>query len=40
MASMDSAAVVPEASSLALLGIGALGLFGYGRRRRQKSAAA
>ena len=38
--SMDSAAVVPEPSSLALLGIGALGLFGYSRCRRQTSAAA
>jgi len=34
------AAVVPEPSSLAMFGIGALGLFGYGRRRRQTSAAA
>ena len=40
MASMDSAAVVPEPSSLALLSIGALGLLGYGRRRRQTSVAA
>ena len=33
--------VVPEPSSLAMFGIGALGLFGYSRRRRrQKSAAA
>ncbi len=30
---------VPEPSSLLLAGIGALGLFGYGRRRRQTSAA-
>ncbi len=30
---------VPEPSSLAMFGIGALGLFGYGRRRRQTSAA-
>ena len=33
-------AVVPEPSSMAMFGIGALGLFGYGRRRRQTSAAA
>ena len=32
--------VVPEPSSLAMFGIGALGLFGYSRRRRQTSAAA
>ena len=31
---------VPEPSSLAMFGIGALGLFGYGRRRRLTSAAA
>jgi len=31
---------VPEPSSIAMFGIGALGLFGYGRRRRQTSAAA
>ncbi len=31
---------IPEPSSIALFGIGALGLFGYGRRRRQTSAAA
>ena len=30
---------VPEPSSKALFGIGALGLFGYSRRRRQTSAA-
>ncbi len=35
-----TASVIPEPSSLAMFGIGALGLFGYGRRRRQKSAAA
>ena len=34
------ATAVPEPSSLAMFGIGALGLFGYGRRRRQTSAAA
>ena len=33
-------AAVPEPSSLAMFGIGALGLFGYSRRRRQTSAAA
>ncbi len=33
-------AVVPEPSTLTMFGIGALGLFGYGRRRRQTSAAA
>jgi hypothetical protein len=33
-------AVVPEPSSIAMFGIGALGLFGYSRRRRQTSAAA
>ena len=32
--------VVPEPSSIAMFGIGALGLFGYSRRRRQTSAAA
>ena len=31
---------VPEPSSIAMFGIGALGLFGYSRRRRQTSAAA
>ena len=36
----DSVAVVPEPSSIAMFGIGALGLFGYSRRRRQTSAAA
>ena len=34
------ATAVPEPSSIAMFGIGALGLFGYGRRRRQTSAAA
>ena len=34
------AVVVPEPSSIAMFGIGALGLFGYSRRRRQTSAAA
>ena len=33
-------AMVPEPSSIAMFGIGALGLLGYGRRRRQTSAAA
>jgi hypothetical protein len=32
-----AAAPVPELSSLALLGIGALGLLGYARRRRQRA---
>ena len=36
----DSVAAVPEPSSIAMFGIGALGLFGYSRRRRQTSAAA
>ena len=35
-----STAVVPEPSSIAMFGIGALSLFGYSRRRRQTSAAA
>jgi len=35
-----TAVPVPEPSSLAMFGIGALGLFGYGRRRRLTSAAA
>ena len=34
------ATAVPEPSSIAMFGIGALGLLGYGRRRRQTSAAA
>jgi len=34
------ATAVPEPSSIAMFGIGALGLFGYGRRRRHTSAAA
>jgi len=34
------ATAVPEPSSIAMFGIGALGLFGYSRRRRQTSAAA
>lgn len=33
-------AVVPEPSSIAMFGIGALGLFGYSTRRRQTSTAA
>ena len=33
-------AAIPEPSSIAMFGIGALGLFGYSRRRRQTSAAA
>ena len=32
--------LVPEPSSLVMFGIGALGLFGYSRRRRQTLAAA
>ncbi len=39
-ASGPAITAVPEPSSLVLGAIGALGLFGYGRRRRQKSAAA
>ena len=35
-----AATAVPEPSSIAMFGIGALGLFGYGRRRRQTSTAA
>ena len=35
-----SAVPIPEPSSMAMFGIGALGLFGYSRRRRQTSAAA
>ena len=35
-----TATAVPEPSSIAMFGIGALGLFGYSRRRRQTSAAA
>ncbi len=34
-----STAAVPEPSSIAMFGIGAVGLFGYSRRRRQTSAA-
>ena len=34
------ATAVPEPSSIAMFGIGALGLFGYSRRRRQTPAAA
>ena len=34
------ATAVPEPSSIAMFGIGALGLFGYNRSRRQTSAAA
>ena len=33
-------AALPEPSSIAMFGIGALGLFGYGRRRRQTAVAA
>jgi len=36
----DATTAVPEPSSIAMFGIGALGLFGYSRRRRQTSAAA
>jgi len=36
---VKAATPVPEPSSIAMFGIGALGLFGYGRRRRQTSAA-
>ncbi len=39
-ATVTLAAPVPEPSSLVLGAIGALGLFGYSRRRRQTSAAA
>jgi len=39
-ATVTLAAPVPEPSSMAMFGIGALGLFGYGRRRRQTSAGA
>jgi len=39
-APVGGGAVVPEPSSMAMFGIGALGLFGYSRRRRQTSAAA
>ena len=35
-----TATAVPEPSSIAMFGIGALGLLGYSRRRRQTSAAA
>ncbi len=35
-----AATPIPEPSSMAMFGIGALGLFGYSRRRRQTSAAA
>ena len=34
-----TASVIPEPSSLAMFGIGTLGLFVYGRRRRHKSTA-
>ena len=39
-ASGPAITAVPEPSSIAMFGIGALGLFGYSRRRRQTSAAA
>ena len=39
-APIGGGAVVREPSSMAMFGIGALGLFGYGRCRRQTSAAA